>query len=93
MFESLDLPLPFFLRDGKIEQIERFAAFFVCLSSMSSIAFPSGSSCYCRVVGWQAAPEKPFNKMYSTVLLPPVYNNNSPKKSSQIGRRVWMELL
>lgn len=31
MFESLDLPLPLFfsLRDGKIEQIERFAAFFV----------------------------------------------------------------
>lgn len=50
----------FFLKDGKIEQIERFAAFFVCLSSMSSMAFPSGSPCYCRVVGWQAAREKPF---------------------------------
>lgn len=57
---SCPSPFSFSLRERKIEQIERFAAFFVCLSSMSSMAFQSGSPCYCRVVCWQAAPEKPF---------------------------------
>lgn len=46
------------LRDGKIEQMERVAAFFVCLSKMSSMAFQSGSPCYCRVVGWLAGSSR-----------------------------------
>lgn len=45
--------------------------------------------------GWLAGRQlekNPLNKMYSTVLLPPVYNRIT-RKISQVGRRVWMELL
>lgn len=36
--------------------------------------------------GWLAGRQlekNPLNKMYSTLLLPPVYNNNTPKKSAK----------
>lgn len=52
-------PSPFFPRETeKFEQMERVAAFFVCLSSMSSMAFQSGSPCYCRMVGWLAGSSR-----------------------------------
>lgn len=77
--------------------MERVAAFFVYFSLLVVDVVDGVSERFLLLSrGWLAGRQlekNPLNKMYSTVLLPPVYNNNTPKKSSQVGRRVWMKLL
>lgn len=54
----LSCPSPFLCERRKTRADRAVCCLFVCLSSMSSIAFQSGSPCYCRVVGWLAGSSR-----------------------------------